>query len=212
MPVIVEFLRAFPQIRMRVQLVDRLVNLLDERVDPVLRLGQQPSSNLIATRVGLHRQVLCASPAYLKKHGTPLRPEDLLSHDCVTHEGYAVGSNWEFHSRGRTMKIEMPSRLVVSSVEAAVVAATEAAGIARVVSYQIEEPVKSGSLVKLLEALTATGACQPHVRGPRPDSAQAAGIYRFCSAETAGKARPRKCSRSADATLAPAPQGAASAQ
>jgi DNA-binding transcriptional LysR family regulator len=152
MPVIVEFLAAFPQIRMRVQLTDRLVNLLDERVDLVLRLGEQPSSSLISTRVGLHRQVLCASPAYLKKHGTPRKPEDLLSHDCVSFEGYAVGSNWEFHSRGRTLKIEVPSRLVVSSVEAAVVAAAEGAGIARVVSYQIEEPVQSGRLVKLLEA------------------------------------------------------------
>jgi DNA-binding transcriptional LysR family regulator len=152
MPVIVEFLRAFPQIRLRVQLTDRLVNLLDERVDLVLRLGEQPSSSLVTTRVGLHRQVLCASPAYLKKHGTPRKPEDLLSHDCVTYEGHALGNNWEFHSRGRTLKIEVPSRLVVSSVEAAVVAAEEAAGIARLVSYQIEEPMKSGSLVKLLEA------------------------------------------------------------
>jgi DNA-binding transcriptional LysR family regulator len=107
---------------------------------------------MIATRVCLHRQVLCASPAYLEKHGTPRRLEDLLSHDCVTYEGYAVGSNWEFQSRGRTLKIEVPSRLVVSSVEAAIVAAAEAAGIARVVSYQIEEPVKAGHLMKLLEA------------------------------------------------------------
>ncbi|RAS35572.1 LysR family transcriptional regulator [Paraburkholderia bryophila] len=152
MPVIVEFLAAFPQIRMRVQLTDRLVNLLDERVDLVLRLGEQPSSSLISTRAGLHRQVLCASPAYLKKHGTPRKPEDLLSHDCVSYEGYAVGSKWEFRSRGRTLMIEVPSRLVVSSVEAAVVAAAEGAGIARVVSYQIEEQLKSGSLVSLLEA------------------------------------------------------------
>jgi DNA-binding transcriptional LysR family regulator len=151
-PVIVEFLGAFPQIRMRVHLTDRLVNLLDERVDLVLRLGEQPNSSLITTRVGLHQQVLCASPAYLKKHGTPRKPEDLLSHDCVTYDGYAVGSDWEFHSRGRTLTIEVPSRLVVSSVEAAVVAAVNGAGIARVMSYQIEEPMQSGRLVKLLEA------------------------------------------------------------
>ncbi|WP_281662936.1 LysR family transcriptional regulator [Paraburkholderia fungorum] len=152
LPVIVEFLAAFPQIRMRVQLTDRLVNLLDERVDLVLRLGEQPSSSLITTRVGLHRQVLCASPAYLNAHGIPQKPEDLVSHDCVTYEEYAMGSNWEFQSKGRTLKIEVPSRLVVSSVEAAVVAAEEAAGIARVMSYQTDGAVKSGSLVMLLEA------------------------------------------------------------
>ncbi|WP_324291688.1 LysR substrate-binding domain-containing protein [Cupriavidus sp. D39] len=107
---------------------------------------------MISTRIGLLREVVCASPAYLKKREAPGTPDDLLSHDCVTYERYAVGSNWEFPSRGRSLKVEVPSRLVVDSVEAAVVAAAEAAGIARVASYQIEELVKSGSLVMLLEA------------------------------------------------------------
>ncbi len=64
MPVIVEFQRAFPQIRMRVQMTDRLANLLEERVDLVLRIGTPPSSSLIGTRIGVLREVLCASPAY----------------------------------------------------------------------------------------------------------------------------------------------------
>jgi len=151
MPVIVEFQRAFPQIRMRVQLTDRLVNLLEERVDLVLRIGEQPSSSLVSTRVGLLRQVVCASPAYLKTHSVPAEPDDLRSHDCVAYEGYAMGSNWTFLSRGRSVKVEVPSRLIVNSVEAAVVAAVEAAGIARVASYQVEELIKSGTLVRLLE-------------------------------------------------------------
>lgn len=151
-PVIVEFQRAFPQIRMRVQMTDRLVNLLEERVDLVLRIGEQPNSSLVSTRIGLLRQVVCASPAYLKMHGMPAKPEDLLSHDCVAYEGYAMGSIWAFLSRGRSVKVEVPSRLVVNSVEAAVVAAVEAAGIARVASYQIEELLKSGTLARLLEA------------------------------------------------------------
>ncbi|MFM0340410.1 LysR family transcriptional regulator [Paraburkholderia fungorum] len=152
MPVIVEFLRAFPQIRMRVQLTDRLVNLLEERIDLVMRIGEQPSSSLIGTRVGVHREVLCASPDYLKRRGKPRKPEDLLAHDCVTYEAYAGGSSWEFMTNGESRKIEVPSRIVVSTVEGALVAAVEAAGIARVVSYQIDEHVKSGRLVTLLEA------------------------------------------------------------
>lgn len=151
-PVIVEFLRAFPRIRMRVQMTDRLVNLLEERVDLVLRIGEQPNSSLISTRIGLLRQVVCASPAYLTTRGVPTKPDDLLSHDCVAYEGYAMGSSWAFLSRGRALEVEVPSRLVVSSVEAAVVAAVEAAGIARVASYQIEELLKAGTLVRLLES------------------------------------------------------------
>lgn len=152
MPVIVEFQRAFAQISVRVQMTDRLVNLLDERVDLVLRIGEQPSSSLVSTRVGLLRQVVCASPAYLKTHGVPAKPEDLLSHDCVAYEGYAMGNNWTFQSRRRPMKVEVPSRLVVDSVEAAVVAAVEAAVIALLTSYQIEDLLKAGRLVRLLEA------------------------------------------------------------
>ncbi len=152
LPVIVEFLRAFPQIRMRVQLTDRFVNLLEERVDLAIRIGDQPSSSLIATRIGLIREVVCASPAYLKKRGEPKKPEDLLSHDCVAYEGYAIGSNWEFRSKGVSKNIQVPARLVVNSVEAAVVAARDGAGIARLASYQVDEPVKLHALVMLLEA------------------------------------------------------------
>lgn len=152
MPVIVEFLHAYPQIRLQVQLTDRLVNLLEERVDLVLRIGEQPSSSLVSTRIGLLREVVCASPAYLKKREIPRKPEDLLLHDCITYEGYAVGSSWKFLSKGRSVSVDVSSRLMVNSVEAAVVAAVEAAGIARVTSYQIEKLLKSGSLVKLLEA------------------------------------------------------------
>lgn len=152
MPVIVEFLRAFPRIRMRVQMTDRLVNLLEERVDLVLRIGEQPSSSLNSTQIGLLTQVVCASPTYLKTHGAPAKPDDLLSHDCLAYDGYALGSNWTFLSRGRTLEIEVQSRLIVNSMEAAVVAAVEAAGIARVASYQIDALVEAGELVRLLEA------------------------------------------------------------
>lgn len=152
MPIIVAFLRAFPEIRVHAQLTDRLVNLLEEPVDLVLRIGEQPSSNLICTRVGQLRQVICASPAYLKKRGIPEKPDDLLSHDCVTYDGYSIGSNWEFVSKGRSRRIEVPSRLVLNSIEAAVVAAEEAAGVARVASYQVEDLVRAGKLVVLLQA------------------------------------------------------------
>lgn len=151
MPIVTEFLRAFPKICVRVQMTDRLVNLFEERVDLALRTGTPESSSLVGVPVGLLRQVVCASPAYLEMRGRPRTPRDLLSHDCVTYEGYAVGRKWDFLSRGRTCKVEVPSRLIVNSVEAAIVAAIEDAGVARLTSYQVEEHVKSGRLVALLE-------------------------------------------------------------
>ena len=151
MPVVAEFLRAYPDIRMRVQLNDRNVNLLEEDVDLALRIGKLPDSSLIATRVASIRQVLCASPGYLKTRGVPMTPTDLSAHDCVAYEELVLGSNWDFRSKGTPQTIPIPFRLVVNSVEAAVSAATAGAGIARVLSYQIDDLVRSGALVILLE-------------------------------------------------------------
>lgn len=152
LPIVVEFLRAFPDIKMRMQLSDRQVNLVEEHVDLAVRLGALPDSSTIGTRVGAISLVLCASPAYLKKRGTPKRPADLAAHDCVIHEGHAASYNWQFFTEGTAQTIQVPSRLGVNLGEAAVAAATAGAGIACVLSYLVDDLLKSRSLVKLLGA------------------------------------------------------------
>ncbi|WP_457095482.1 LysR family transcriptional regulator [Lysobacter sp. P5_B9] len=153
LPVIVDFLGTYPDIRIRVQLSDRTVNLVDEHVDLALRLGELPDSSLVATRVGLIREVLCASPAYLKLRGTPKEPVDLLSHDCITYEGTNImaRNDWNFLVKGVPQTVAVRSRLVVNSAEAAVIAAVAGGGIARVLSYQIVDQMKAHSLVQLLD-------------------------------------------------------------
>jgi len=79
LPIVVGFLRAFSDIRMRLLLTDRYVNLIEEHVDLAVRIGELADSSTIVTRVGLIRLVLCASPAYLKKRGTPKQPADLAA-------------------------------------------------------------------------------------------------------------------------------------
>lgn len=152
LPVVVEFLRTYTDIRVHVQMIDRAVNLVEEHVDLALRVGELPDSSMIATRVGLIREVVCASPAYLKSRGTPKQPEDLASHDCIAYEGhYTTRNKWEFVRKGAAQTILVPSRLVVNSAEAAVIAASADAGIARVLSYQIVDRLKERTLVKVLE-------------------------------------------------------------
>ena len=84
--VVVEFLRAYPDVRMRVQLSERIVNLLEEHIDLAMRVGELPDSSMIAKRVGLIRQVLCASPAYLKARGEPKKPADEASNETPASE------------------------------------------------------------------------------------------------------------------------------
>ena len=147
--VVAEFQRAFPDIRVRLQLMDRYVNLVEEHVDVAVRIGELADSSMIATRLGLIHRVLCASPAYLKARGVPKEPADLVSHDCVT---YDLANTWEFRRDGATQAIHVPSRLTVNLGEAAVAAAVAGAGISRVLSYLIEDLLKSRSLVTLLDA------------------------------------------------------------
>ena len=152
LPVVVEFQRSFPDVRVRLQFTDRAVNLLEEHVDLAVRIGELPDSSLIAKRVGLIRLMLCASPAYLKGRGAPKTPHDLATHDCVIHETYSTPHGWEFVSEETTHMIHVPSRLSVNLGEAAVAGAVAGAGIARVLSYLVEDLLKSRSLVALLEA------------------------------------------------------------
>ena len=147
--VVAEFQRAFPDIRVRLQLMDRYVNLVEEHVDVAVRIGELANSSMIATRLGLIRRVLCASPAYLKTRGVPKEPADLASHDCVT---YDLANTWEFRRNGATQAIHVPSRLTVNLGEAAVAAAVAGAGISRALSYLIEDLLKSRSLVTLLDS------------------------------------------------------------
>lgn len=151
-PVLVEFLQAYPQIRARIQLSDRVTNLLEEHIDVAVRLGELPDSDMIATRIALISRVLCASPVYLASRGMPKEPGDLVSHDCITYQGYSAADKWEFLTGHPPQMITVSSRLTVNLAEAAVTAAVTGAGIARVLSDQITEPLKSGALVRLLQA------------------------------------------------------------
>jgi DNA-binding transcriptional LysR family regulator len=149
LPIVAEFQRTFPDIRMRLQLMDRYVNLVEEHVDLAVRIGELADSSMIVTRLGLIRRVVCASPAYLKARGVPKEPTDLASHDCVTFD---PATSWEFRRNGATQTIDVPSRLAVNLGEAAAAAAVAGAGISRVLSYLIEDLLKSRSLVTLLDA------------------------------------------------------------
>ena len=96
LPVVTEFLKAYPDIDIRIVLADRVVNLLEEHVDLAVRIGELPDSSLVATRVGAIRRVVCGSPAYFAARGTPKHPSELGTHDCVTFEGLMSPDAWTF--------------------------------------------------------------------------------------------------------------------
>ena len=152
LPVVLEFLREFPQIDIRMVLADRIIHLLDDHVDVAVRIGELPPSGLVASRVGELRRVVCASPAYISRHGKPATPEALGAHQCVTFEGMSSSEIWVFRAGDVDKAITVHSRLVVNTAEAAVDAAVAGLGMARLLSYQIAAAHRLGELEIALAA------------------------------------------------------------
>ena len=150
-PVVTEFLRIYPDIDIRLTLADRMLHLQDDHVDLALRIGTLPDSSLKAVRVGAVRRVVCASPAYLSRHGTPMQPADLGQHQCVTFTGLMTAERWVFQTDGAEKSVQVRSRLAVNTAEAAIDAAIAGLGLTRVLSYQIAAAQSSGQLQTVLQ-------------------------------------------------------------
>jgi DNA-binding transcriptional LysR family regulator len=153
LPVVIGFMKAYRDVDVRLLLGDRVINLLEERVDLALRIGELPDSTLVASRLGSIRRVTCASPQYLKLRGVPKDAQALRSHDCVTFEGLMSPQVWSFGSGRAEKSVRVRSRLVVSTAEAVIDAAIGGAGITRVLSYQVAKAVAAGELTIILKSL-----------------------------------------------------------
>lgn len=151
MPVVLEFLRAHPEIAVELALEDRPIDLIEEGVDLALRIAHLDASSLVARRIGAVRRVVVASPDYLARRGTPDVPEDLARHAIVLFQNQANGPHWAFELLdGVARTVRVTARLTVNRSEAAIDAARRGHGIARVLSYQVADDIRRGALVRLL--------------------------------------------------------------
>jgi DNA-binding transcriptional LysR family regulator len=151
LPLAVEFLQAYPDISLRLMLTDRIVNMVEENIDIAIRVGVQPDSGMIATRIGSIRIVVCGSPTYFKARGEPKQLRDLADHECITIDDHGTPANWKFVRSSRARIAPIKSRLCVNTSEAAVLAAIEDSGLARVMSYKMDGAKRAGKLAIVLE-------------------------------------------------------------
>jgi DNA-binding transcriptional LysR family regulator len=149
-PIISEFLTAYSEIDVDLQLSDKITNIVEDGIDVALRVGQMPDSNLKALKVGSIRYVVCACPSYLARRGTPSKPSDLQSHHCVTFTGLEGSKEWTFRTGRKVERLTVRSRLAVNTAEAAADAANAGIGITRLLCYQVSDAVLDGRLKLLL--------------------------------------------------------------
>ena len=144
LPVVIEFIKAYPEIDIRLVLNDRVVGLAEDHVDLAVRIGELPASSLVAIRVGSIGRIVCASPAYLAMRGRPRRPAELASHDCITFDNLMPAERWVFPQAGSEISVAIRSRLSVNTAEAAIDAAVAGIGLTRVLAYQAAEALSAG--------------------------------------------------------------------
>ena len=149
-PLVLDFLAAHREITVRTVLDDHVIDLIEAGVDVAVRIGPLPDSSFAATRVGQVRRVLCASPGYLARHGTPRKPADLEALDALVFSGASARSEWTL-GNGRAARTVRPrSVLSTNDTDVIIAAALAGHGIARVLSYQVGDAVAAGKLVRLL--------------------------------------------------------------
>ena len=150
-PVVTAYLRRYPEVSCDLRLSDRMINLVEEGVDAAVRIGHLPDSTLVARHIGLMRRIVVASKAYLKAHGEPKTPGDLVSRDTIQFGGAAVPAEWRFVDDGREIRIATIPRFSTNSADAAIQYAEQGGGLTRVLAYQAADAIKRGALGIVLQ-------------------------------------------------------------
>jgi DNA-binding transcriptional LysR family regulator len=151
LPIATALLREHPALKVQLTLIDRVVRMVDEGIDLAVRIGDLSDSSLYALKVAEVRRLVVASPAYLGAHGTPASVAALHDHPLIAFTELDRGHEWRFGPSGKPA-IRLDPRLIVNTADAAIGAAIDGVGIARVFSYQVREAIAAGRLVTLLDA------------------------------------------------------------
>lgn len=152
LPVLGDFMRDYPEIELDLDFSDRLVDVIEEGFDAVVRTGDPSDSRLSARCLGSFRPRIVASPAYLQRHGTPQVPADLLNHTCLHYRFPNSGKleTWHFRSASDPAELQLPTSMICNNIEARVCFALRDLGIAYLPDFSVQHLLDSGELCEVL--------------------------------------------------------------
>lgn len=167
--VVARYMEDHPHVNVEVQLGDRYVDLVDAGVDVAIRIGRLEDPGLVTRRLAPCRMVMCASPAYLERHGTPRKPDDLLSAQRLAFSEAVSAGDWTLRDRkNRAYIIDGPCRMTANNTQMLLAAAIAGAGIVYGPTFVFGAHIRRGELVELLPAYRAADltiqAVYPSVR------------------------------------------------
>jgi DNA-binding transcriptional LysR family regulator len=150
-PVVAEFLRSYPDVKVDLNMGERTIDIIDEGFDVAIRLTPPPDSSLIVRSLATWRHVLCCSPSFLEKHGRLQQLSELSEHNCVRHALYPFGDEWHFADRkGMPVTVRISGNLISNSGETLRRAALDGIGITLAPGFLIHDDLEEGRLVRLL--------------------------------------------------------------
>jgi DNA-binding transcriptional LysR family regulator len=153
LPQLPSFLADYPEIELYMSEGDRLVDLVREGIDCVLRVGELQDSDMVARRVAILDEVTCAAPSYIERHGLPQSLDDLARHRIVGFRSSATGGvlPLEFTQGGAIRNITLPATVSVNAAESYVAAARMGLGLIQAPRYHLEADFARGTLVPVLQ-------------------------------------------------------------
>ncbi|ORM55995.1 LysR family transcriptional regulator [Pantoea conspicua] len=154
-PLIAEFLSQHPALQFQIELADRYVDVIGEGVDMAIRIGALADSTLIARPLGELKRVICGSPAYLARAGTPQQPEELLQHACLRY-GREGQNGWELQVSGKPKWLAVQGPMVSNNGEVLLDAALAGLGLVLLPEFIVGPALQRGELVTVLEPFHPT--------------------------------------------------------
>ena len=149
-PALPRFLERYPDIELDITVTDRLVDLVEEGADVAIRTGALRDSTLVAKKICDMHRTICASPAYLKTHGTPKTPRDLLQHNCISISGAPQLRKWPFDTPTGMETVDVLGTVNANNAETLLQMAAMGVGIIRLSDVIVSDGIRAGWLVPLL--------------------------------------------------------------
>ena len=166
-PLLPGFLQQYPELRLQVQLEDQLSDLIADQVDLAIRIGWLPDSSYVATRIADVERVVCASPDYLERCGTPRTPDDLKSHNCLHYNNLSLRDEWSFRVEQGSVSVAVGGSLCANNGELLREAALQGIGIVALPRFMVAEALDSARLQPLLSNYSTTPLALQVVRPSR---------------------------------------------
>ncbi len=150
-PLLSEFLRLYPDIKLNLSMDDKVVDLVKDGLDMTLRIGALSDSNLVARKLSPCHSVLCASPGYLEKYGTPTAINDLKQHNCLYYSYFRSGIEWTFYGPSGLERIKPEGNIQVNNSNVLKQLMLDDVGICQMPLFLVEHEIGNGTLIPILE-------------------------------------------------------------